>query len=80
MRRFKPFSATTLKIASIDKVFENSATRVFYVTKPAGNPSGVIYHVEAPGKVNSCIAEIDLPPNTLEDDAKKIAISLSRTP
>jgi hypothetical protein len=80
MQRFKPFFASTLKIRSIDKVFENSANGVFYVTKPAGNPSGVIYHVEAPGKVNSCIAEIDLPPNTWEDDAKKIALSLSRTP
>jgi hypothetical protein len=78
---FKPFDALTLKMLGIDKLFENSATRIFYVTKPGGNPLHVGYHVEVPGKAHSsCIAEIALPPNTLEDDAKKIALSLSRTP
>lgn len=78
--RFSPFSAGTLKVLNVDKVFENSATRIFYVGKPGGNPPLVSYHVEAPGKVNACIAQITLPLNTLEEDAKKIALSLSKTP
>jgi hypothetical protein len=61
MRSFKPFSAGTLKMLNIDKLFENSATRILYITKPVGNPPHVAYHVEAPGKVHSCIAEISLP-------------------
>ena len=80
MSRFSPFSAGTLKMLNVDRVFENSATRIYYVNKPGGNPPLVNYHVEAPGKVHSCIAQITLPPNSLEDDAKKIALSLSRTP
>jgi hypothetical protein len=78
--RFSPFSAGTFKVLNVDKVFENSTTRIFYAGKPGGNPPLVSYHVEAPGKVHSCIAEIGLLPNTLEDDAKKIALSLSKTP
>ena len=78
---FSHFSDMTLKMLNIDKVFENSASRIFYVTKPgSGNPSLVTYHVEVPGKGNSCIAEIYLRPNTLEDDARKIALSLSPVP
>jgi hypothetical protein len=80
MRPFRKFPDETLMVLNVDRVFENSATRTFYANKPVGNPPIVIYHVEAPGKVHSCIAEIDLPPNTLEEDAKKIALSLSGTP
>lgn len=79
-RPFRPFSDETIKVLNVDKVFENSATRVFYVGKPSGNPALVNYHVEAPGKANSCIAEITLPLHSLENDAKKIALSLSKTP
>jgi hypothetical protein len=80
MRPFSKFSEETIKVLNVDRVFENSATRIFYVTKPGGNPPLVNYHVEAPGKVHSCIAQISLPPNTSEEDAKKIALSLSGTP
>jgi hypothetical protein len=78
-RPFRPFSAETIKVMNIDKVFENSPTRIFYAGKPAGNPPKVNYHVEAPGKLNSCIAQITLPLNS-EEDAKRIAASLSKTP
>ena len=80
MRPFSKFSDETIKVLNVDRVIENSATRIFYVTKPGGNPPLVNYHIEAPGKAHSCIAQISLPPNTLEDDAKKIALSLSGTP
>ena len=80
IRPFKPFSEETMKMLSIDHVYENSAKRIFYVTKPNGNPPLVSYHVEAPGKGNACVLQISLPPHTLEDDASKIALSLSKTP
>jgi hypothetical protein len=79
-RPFRQFSDETIRVLNVDKVFENSAARVFYVGKPIGNPAHVLYHIEAPGKVNSCIAEIALQPHSLEDDAKKIALSLSKAP
>ncbi len=79
-RPFRPFSSETIKVLNVEKVFENSSTRTFYLTKPGGNPPLVNYHVEAPGKVNSCVAEITLPANISEEEAKKIALSLSKTP
>ncbi len=65
---------------NVDQLFENSAKRIFYVTKPNGNPPLVAYHAEAPGKVNSCVLQISLQAHTLEDDARKIGLSLSRVP
>jgi hypothetical protein len=79
-RQYRPFGAETLKMMNIDKVLETSATRALWVSKAVGNSSYVGYHVETLGKSNSCIAEISLPANTPEDDAKKIAFSLSKTP
>jgi hypothetical protein len=79
-RPFRPFSDETIKVLDVGRVFENSATRIFYAGKPGGNPALVSYHVEAPGKANSCVAQMTLPPSSLEDDAKKIALSLSKTP
>jgi len=78
-RQYRPFSAETLKVMNIDKVFENSPARSFWIYKPVGNTPHANYHVETPGKTNSCVAEISLPSNTGEDDAKKIALSLSKT-
>lgn len=78
--RFRKFSAGTFKILDVDKIFENSDTRIFYADRPGGNPPLVSYHVEVPGKVNSCIAQITLRPNTPEDDAKRIALTLSKAP
>lgn len=80
MSRFKRFGEDSLKYLNIDKVFENSSSRVFYVTKPGGNPPLLNYHVEAPGKVNRCVAQITLSPHSLEEEAKKIALSLSAVP
>jgi hypothetical protein len=79
-RPFRPFSDETIRVLDVGRVFENSATRIFYVGKPGGDPALLNYHVEAPGKANSCIAQITLPPNSLEDDAKKIALTLSKAP
>ena len=76
---FRPFSDSMLKMLNVGTVFENSAQRSFWVTKPStGNPPSLVtYHVETPGKGNRCVAEIYLPPQHYEDEAKKIALSLS---
>lgn len=74
---FKPFRSDTLKILGVEKVYENSAARSFYVTKPNGTPPQINYHIEAPGAGNRCIAEISLPSNYSEDEAKKIGMSLA---
>ena len=79
-RPFRPFSDETIRVLNVDKVFENSTARILYRTKPGGSPPLVNYHVEAPGKVNACIAQITLPANIAEDDAKRIALSLSKAP
>jgi hypothetical protein len=79
-RQYRPFNAETLKMMNIDKVLENSETRALWVNKAVGNSPNVSYHVETLGKTNSCIAEISLPSGTPEEDAKKIAFSLSKTP
>jgi hypothetical protein len=79
-RPYRPFSAETLKVMNVDKVLENSATRALWANKPVGNPPHVTYHVETPGKTDSCIAEIPIASNSADDDAKKIALSLSKTP
>ncbi len=79
MRPFKKFREDTLKMLDVDQVYENSETRLFYVTKPGGTPPLVNYHVETAGKGNRCVAEITLSPHSREDEAKKIAMSLSAT-
>jgi len=78
MSPFHPYSDMTLKMLNIGTLFENSAKRSFWVTKPVGSPSLVTYHVETPGGGNRCIAEIYLPPQHFVDEAKQIATSLAR--
>lgn len=75
LRAYRPFSEETLKMLNIATVFENSAKRLFYVTKPAGN--AVTYHVEVPGGAKSCVAQISARPSYSQDEAKKIALTLS---
>ncbi len=77
-RPYRPFSDETLKVMKVEKVLENSATRLFYLAAPGSNPAHVTHHIKAPGKENSCIAEITLRRNTSEDDARKIALSLTK--
>jgi hypothetical protein len=75
---FKPYSDMTLKMFPVETLFENSAKRSFWVTKPSnGSPSLVTYHVETPGSGSRCVAEIYLPPQHFVEEAKKIAMSLA---
>ena len=78
MSPYHAFSDMTLKMMNIETLFENSAKRSFWVTKPNnGSPSLVTYHVETPGSRNRCVAEIYLPPQHFVEEAKKIAMSLA---
>lgn len=76
-RPYRPFSDETLQMLHPDKVFENSSQRSFYVTKAAGAPATVAYHVEVPGSSNACIAQITATPAYPQDEIKKVALSLS---
>ena len=62
----------------MDKVFENSDKRSFYVTKASnGTPVKVSYHVEAPGVANACIVQITASPSYSLEGINAIANSLS---
>jgi hypothetical protein len=74
---FRQFGSETLSLLNIGTLFENSAKRVFYVTKPNGSvPPLITYHVEVPGHQGSCVAQIPLSPQYSEAEAKRIALSL----
>ena len=78
LRPYRPWSPETLKMLNIDKVFENSAARSFYVTRPSkGTPALVNYHVEVPGGAKACIAQITATPSYSQQEIKAIALSLS---
>lgn len=77
---FGPFGSETLSLLNIGKVYENSAARILYVTKPnGGTPQLITYHVEVPGRQGSCVAQIPLKPQYSEEEARKIALSLAPT-
>ncbi len=65
------------KALNIDKVYENSAQRVFYSGPSGGAPPAVIYHVEVAGRTKVCIAEITSTPSYSLDEVKKVAATLS---
>jgi hypothetical protein len=71
------FSAGMLKVLNIDTVYENSPRRVCYSAKSSGTAAAVNYHVEVPGCMNACIAEIATSPSYPQDEAKKIAATLA---
>ena len=75
---YKPFRADTLKVLGVTKVYENSATRSLYASPPGGTPPRITYHVQVPGKINDCIAEISLSVHASEEDAKSIAATLTQ--
>lgn len=76
-RPYEPWSEGTLKALNVDKVFENSATRSFYVTKASKTSAAIIYHIEVPGPGNDCIAEVPVSPSHSLDEIRKIALSLT---
>jgi hypothetical protein len=78
-RPYRPYDEDTLKYLNIAKLYENTATRTFYVTKPSADSKAVTYGVVVPGSPNACIAQIMLPASYPEDEAKQIAMTLAPT-
>jgi hypothetical protein len=76
---FSPLGENLIKVLNIpkDKLFENSATRVFYqdkISEGAGDPNG--FSVSVPGKGGMCSARLTFLPSVSTDVARKIALSL----
>jgi len=77
-RRYTPWSPETLKVLDVDKVFENSGKRSFYVTRPSkATPALVNYHVEVPGGAKACILQITATPSYSPQEIQAIALGLS---
>jgi hypothetical protein len=76
---FRPLSEALLKVLDIpkDKMFENSAKRVFYQDKTSGGPEDPNgYTFSVPGKAGTCSGRLTFVPSITEDAARKIALSL----
>ena len=76
---FSPLGENLIRVLNIpkDKLFENSATRVFYQDKTsegAGDLNG--YSVSVPGKGGMCSARLTFLPSVGDTLVRKIALSL----
>ena len=79
-QEFKPLSAMLLKAMGIpkEKLFENSATRIFFQAKTSSNPGEAnSFNSSVPAKGGMCSCHVSVLPSVAEDVAKKIALSLS---
>jgi hypothetical protein len=60
-----------------DKMFENTAKRIFYQEKTSRNAEDTnAYSVSVPGKNGTCSGHLVFLPSITEEIAKKIATSL----
>ena len=76
---FKPVPESLLKMMGIPKerIFENSAKRVYYQDKIAANSSDAkAFSVMVPGKAGTCSSRVVFLPEVSEDTARKIALSV----
>jgi len=76
---FKPLSESQLRMLDIPKerIFENTAKRVFYQDKTARNAGDTNgYSAMAPAKGGTCSLHLQSVPSVTEDTAKKIVSSL----
>jgi hypothetical protein len=75
----KPLNDMTQKIVKVDKMFENSTSKLFYSTAPLKGHDGKTstgWHITVTGNGGTCTAEITLLPGASEDLARKIADTL----
>jgi hypothetical protein len=82
-QEFKPLSAAQLKSFGIpkEKMFENSATRIFYQDKTSRNQEdSSAFSASAPAKNGTCSCHVVVLPSIPEDVSKKIALSVSPVP
>jgi hypothetical protein len=82
-QEFKPLPPGLLKAMAIpkDKMFENSAKRIFYQDRTSANensPNG--FSSSVPAKDGTCSCHVTALPSIPEDTAKKILLSLAPVP
>jgi hypothetical protein len=80
---FKPLTESLQKVLAIrkEKLFENSARRIFYqdkISKNSEDPNA--YSASVPGKNGTCSCRVAFVPGVPEETARKIALSLSPAP
>ena len=76
---FKPLSESQLKLFNIgkEKIFENTAKRLFYQDKTSRNPDdSSAYSAMVPGKGGTCSCHVVFVPSITEEIARKITLSL----
>jgi len=82
-RAHQSMSESTQKAVDADKMFENSADRWFYVSKPIlgtnGKPNLVLYHVDVARSDGTCVAQILVNQNHSLVEIKRVAESVAAT-
>ena len=76
---FKPLSESQLKMFDIphEKIFENTAKRLFYQDKTSRNSENSnAYSAMVPGKGGTCSCHVVFVPSITEEIARKITLSL----
>ncbi len=80
---FKPLPESTVKLLQVpkEKIFENTAKRIFYQDKISRNAEDTnAYTASVPGKGGSCSCRVVFVPSIGEETAKKIVVSLGPVP
>lgn len=82
-QEFKPFTPAFLKTMGVpkDKLFENSAVRIFYQDKTSsGRDDTNAFSSSVPAKNGTCSCRVTILPEVPLETAKKIVLSLSPAP
>jgi hypothetical protein len=80
---FKPLPEAVQRVMGIpkEKMFENSAKRVFYQDRTSqGKEEPSAYSVSVPGNAGTCSGHLTFLPSISEEVARKIALSLGPVP
>jgi hypothetical protein len=80
---YKPLTDSLLKLLDVrkEKVFENSAKRLFYQDRTSRNGEDPhAYSASVPGRNGMCSCHVVFLPSVTEEIARKIALSLGPTP
>jgi hypothetical protein len=82
-QKFQPLTEYLLKLMGItkDRLFENSAKRVFYQDKVSANADdGNSFGGAVPGRTGTCSCRVTVLPSVSGETARKIALSLEPVP
>lgn len=77
---FKPLTESQKKSMgiSVEKMFENTAKRIFYLDKASSRPDDPnAYSASVPGSGGTCSCRVVFLPSISQDTARKIVLSLS---